>query len=244
MCKIAKWPSPNQRDRKVETHKHKQSSDSSSSTHTRRRKFHSKKPKTPARHSSIHSFAGWHQMWDKQNVKQRPERKYLQFSRLHGNRNAHCDDASECKDRVATPVLGVTPPPSGRGPYLRGVIMSAGISSSSHGYDDECFLLPFLFLHRYVSVDENGDAGDVIRRCLDAPRGFRFVSDVPGKRARAWEVSSLGFLLDGWTFLRLVRLDDIQISVATRGLNVRMGISTPSDYGTTLDHFLSLKYVI
>lgn len=82
------------------------------------------------------------------NAKRRPQRKYLQFSRLHGNRNAHCDDASECKDRVATPVLGVTPPPSGRGPYLRGVIMRAGISSSSHGYVDGYFLLaPFLFLH-------------------------------------------------------------------------------------------------
>jgi hypothetical protein len=106
--------------------------------------------------------------------------------------------------------------------------------------DDDCFLLPFLFLHRYVSVDENGDAGDAIRRCLDTPRGFRFVSDVPVKSARAWEASSLGFLPGWMNFIRLVGLDDILISVATRGLNVRM-VSIPSDCGTTFDNFYNLK---
>lgn len=41
-----------------------------------------------------------------------------------------------------------------------------------------------------------GDAGDEIRRCLDTPRGFRFVSGVSYMR-RALGSVELGFLRDG-----------------------------------------------
>jgi hypothetical protein len=59
------------------------------------------------------------------------------------------------------------------------------------------------------------------------------------------ERSSLGSVefrvSPGWmNFIRLVGLDDILISVATRGLNVRM-VSIPSDCGTTFDNFYNLK---
>lgn len=67
---------------------------------------------------------------------------HLQLSRLHGNRNAHGENASESNHCVAAPKLRVTPPPSRRTPHLCGVprVMRV-MRSSTHSFSEFATLI-------------------------------------------------------------------------------------------------------